>query len=224
VKRYRFEIILAALLLGVFVAFNSWHAPGSKMSQADVDSYISTLEQKLPWPAEEKGEILRHLRAWGDADDGKPVYMLNLMRYNPQLRPLPEVVGFKGTPAQANAHYEEHVMPLLFKLGAYPLFASSMQGVLDGEQSSTNLITFEPAIDNWSSVLVVRYPSRRAFLELVSDPVYMRYVPYKAASVLVGLTPMRGDLILPMLNWALGAGLVILFLGLAWIRALRRAR
>ncbi|MNF31563.1 hypothetical protein D3C84_123300 [compost metagenome] len=221
---YRFELTLAALLLALFLVFSQWHTPGSKLSADEIDAYMSRLEQNLPWPAQEKGEILRHLRAWAEADDGQPVYMLNLMRFYPQLRALPEVAGFKGSPEQANAYYEEHVMPLLFARGGYPLFASTMQGVLAGEQPSTNLITFEPAIDNWSSVLVVRYPSRRAFIDLVSDAEYAKYVPYKAASLLVGLTPMKGDLILPMLSWALAAGLLILFLAVAWIRALRRAR
>lgn len=221
---YRFELTLAALLLALFLVFSQWHTPGSKLGADEIDGYMSSLEQNLPWPVQEKGEILRHLRAWAEADDGQPVYMLNLMRFYPQLRALPEVAGFKGSPEQANAYYEEHVMPLLFARGGYPLFASTMQGVLAGEQPSTNLITFEPAIDNWSSVLVVRYPSRRAFIDLLGDAEYAKYVPYKAASLLVGLTPMKGDLILPVLSWALAAGLLILFLAVAWIRALRRAR
>jgi hypothetical protein len=48
-------------------------------------------------------------------------------------------------------------------------------------------------------------------------------MPYKTASVLVALAPMKGDLILPQLDWALGAGLLILFFAIAWLRALRRA-
>lgn len=222
-SRYRFELILAALLLTVYLAFSALHASGNAMDKAEVEGYIATLEQNLPWPADEKAEVIRHLHAWGEADDGKPVYMLNLMRYLPQLRPLPEVAGFTGTPQQANAYYEEHVMPILFRLGAYPLFASSMQGVLGGEQPSTNLTTFDPVIDNWSSVLIIRYPSRRAFFQLLSDAEYIKYMPYKAASVTVGLTPMKGDLILPLLNWALAAVLLLVFLILAWLRALRRA-
>lgn len=223
-KTYRFEIILAAVFLALYLGFASFHAPHNALSQTEVDSYISTLENSMPWPADEKAEVIRHLRAWGEADDGQPVYMLNLMRYQKALRPLPEVAGFNGTPAQANAYYEEHVMPILFGLGAYPLFASTMQGVLGGAAPSTNLITFDPAIDNWDSVLVVRYPSRRAFLALISDPEYIKYVPYKAASVLVGLTPMKGEVIVPPLNWLLAACLLMVFLGVGWLRAVRRAR
>jgi len=222
--KHRFEIILAGLFFGVFFAFSSWYSPGTKLSKAQVDTYISSFDKNLPWPVEEKALILQHLRAWGEADDGQPVYMLNLMRYLPELRASPEIAGFKGTPAEANAFYEEHVMPILFRLGAYPVFASSMQGVISGAQPSTNLITFDPAVDNWSTVAVVRYPDRTAFFELLNDPEYIKYLPYKAASVMVGLTPMKGDLVLPLLDWAVGIALLILFLSLAWWRALRRSR
>ena len=223
-SRYRFEMILAALFLGIFLLFSNLFIPGKPLSQGEVDQYISTVEEHMPWPPAEKAPIMQHLRAWGEADDGKPVYMLNLMRYYKQLKPLPEVAGFSGTPTEANAYYEEHVMPILFGVGAYPIFASSMQGVLGATAPSTNLITFDPAIDNWDSVLIVRYPSRRAFFALISDPEYIKYVPYKSASVTVGLVPMKGDLILPLLNWALAAVLLVLFLLLAWWRAMWRTR
>ena len=223
-KTYRFEIILAAIFLAVFAAFSSFHAPGKPLSKVEVNAYIGQLEQGMPWSGAEGVQILEHMRAWAEADDGRPVYMLNLMRYYKQLKPLPQVAGFTGTPAQANAYYEEHVMPLLFGVGAYPLFASTMQGVMAGDAPSTNLITFDSAIDNWDSVLIVRYPSRRAFFALISDPEYIKYVPYKSASVTVGLVPMKGDLILPLLNWALAAVLLVLFLLLAWWRAMWRTR
>jgi hypothetical protein len=35
---------------------------------------------------------------------------------------------------------------------------------------------------------------------------------------------MKGDLILPLLNWALATVLLVLYLLLAWWRAVRRAR
>ena len=222
-KNYRFEIILAAISMAIFVAFNSFHNPSDRLTPAEVERYMATLQQ-APWPEEELAEMVRHMRAWGEADDGGPVYMLNLMRYHPELLPLPAVAGFEGGPAEANAYYEENVTPVMLRLGGYPVFASSMQGVLDGEAPSTNLLTFDPAIDNWDSVLIVRYPSRRRFFELLSDPEYIKYMPYKAASVMVALTPMKGDVIVPPLNWVLGVVLLIMFFALAWLRAARRAR
>lgn len=222
-KSYRFELILGTLLLTLFLLVSHWQAPGSKLTQAEINDYLVKLQQ-LPWPDDEKALMLSHIKAWSEADDGRPVYMLNLMRYFPTLRPLPGVEGFQGTPAEANAHYESGVIPILAHLGVYPVFASEMQGVLGGAQPSTNLITFAPELDNWSRVLVIRYPSRRAFLELLSDPVYMSYAPYKAASLLVALAPMKGDMVFPESRQGLGAVLLILFLLAAWWRALRRAR
>lgn len=221
-KNYAVEIVLAVLLLLALLGFNHWHHPNAPMDSAEVEHYLSILARDTPLPEQEKTELLRHLRAWAEADDGKPVYMLNLMRYYPALRDLPEVRGFSGSPAEANAYYESQVMPILFRVGGYPSFAGSMQGVLTGAEKNTNLITYDPALDNWNSVLVVRYPSRRAFFELISDPEYLKYMPYKLASALVGLVPMNGELILPMLNWALAVLLLLVFLLVAWLRALRR--
>ena len=99
-----------------------------------------------------------------------------------------------------------------------------MQGGPAKAQSSTNLIGLDPAIDNWSRVLVVRYPSRRAFLELIGDPAYLEYLPYKAAALMVALTPMKGDLVLPDALPALALVLLTVFFTAAWIRALARAR
>lgn len=222
-KAYRFEIILGALLLALFLAFAHWQAPHRPLTPVEVEHYLGILDRDLPWPAQEKAEISRHLRAWAEADDGNPVYMLNLMRYYPTLREIPGVEGFTGTPEQANAHYEDSIVPVLLRLGVEVMFASQMQGVLGGAQPSTNLIHFDPALDNWSRVLIVRYPSRRAFLQLITDPGYMPYVPYKAASLMVALAPMKGDVVMP--DSILGAGAIglILFFALAWVHALRRA-
>lgn len=221
-RRFRFEAVLVVVFLAVFLWANHFLHPGNKLTQTEIDNYITKLEQ-APVPKAELAQMLLHMRAWAEADDGKPVYMLNLMRYYPQLRRLPEVVGFQGSPVEANAYYEEHVGPMLFDVGGYPVFLSAMQGTLQAAALSTNLITFDPAVDNRDSVLIVRYPSRAAFFELITDPQYLKYMPYKVASLLVALVPMKGDLILPPLDWALGAGLLILFLAIAWLRALRRA-
>src|SRR5215213_6933045 len=45
------------------------------------------------------------LRAWAEADDGKPVYMLNLMRYYDELRPFPGAPDFQGSPEESNTLY-----------------------------------------------------------------------------------------------------------------------
>lgn len=67
------------------------------MSKAEIDRYMVAVAT-LPFPAEEKGKLMSCLRSWLENDDGKPVYMLNLMRIYLRLRPLPGAPEFKGTP------------------------------------------------------------------------------------------------------------------------------
>ena len=90
----------------------------------------------------------------------------------------------------------------------------------DGEAHS-NLDGFDPAIDDWSRILVVRYPSRRAFFELLTDPQWLKFAPYKIAALEIALVPASGQVVIPDLRWVLGAVCLIVFLGACWLRATR---
>ena len=221
-KTYRFELAAGAVMALLLALFCLWQQPARPLTQAEVDAYMARIDDQLPWPADEKRATLEHVRAWAMADDGRPVHMLNLMRFHPQMRPMAQLQGYHGTPQQANAYYEENVMPLLFARGGYPVFGGGLQGVPYAQRPNTNLVSFDPAVDDWSRVLVVRYPSRRAFLELLSDPVYAKYFPYKSASLMLALAPMAAELVLPDLRLALGALLLAAWLALGWWRAARR--
>ena len=149
--------------------------------------------------------------------------MLNAMRYHAQLKKLPGVEGFQGTPAQANAHYEKIVTPIAVRLGAIPIVSGEAAGVRGSDGGAhTNLLAFEPKVDDWSRVLVMRYPSRRAFFDLVSDPAYLDVMPYKLASLDVALVPVRAELVVPDLRWIVGLILVAAFLVVGWRLAGRR--
>jgi hypothetical protein len=102
-------------------------------------------------------------------------------------------------------------------------FAGEPQGTASAPAPSTNLFGTEPAIDNWSRVLVVRYPNRRAFFELISDPEYLQVMPYKFAALQVALTPMTAQTITPDLHLLTGLIGLIVLLGFGWLRAARRS-
>jgi hypothetical protein len=137
--------------------------------------------------------------------------MLNLMRFYPQLRSFPGTPPFQGTPEQANALYEKSVLLLLLKRAGYPVVGGRAQG--------KNLLEVPAALDDWSRVVVVRYPSRRAFLSLLADPAYAPFEPYKIMALETALVPVSRDLMIPDPRWVVGGILVILFLGVGWIRA-----
>lgn len=194
------------------------------MSAAEIDTYLDSIDRLAPLPPEEKHELLRHVRAWAEADDGRPVYNLNLMRYYAQIRQLPGARVDAKTPAEANALYESRVVPLLLRLGITATIGGTIQQVTNGAMPSRNLLSYEPELDNWDRVLVVRYPSRRAFLKLIADPEYLKVMPYKLASLRVMLTPFNLEVLMPEPALVLGALCLTIFLAVSWWRSAGRAR
>ena len=84
-----FELILAAALVVLFVAFSAWHSQGAgKLAQAEIDQYMAKIA-KLPLPEKAVQALMAGLRPWAEADDGKPVYMFNLIHFFPRLRRFP---------------------------------------------------------------------------------------------------------------------------------------
>lgn len=211
---------LGAAFALIFVAFYLWQTPGwltGKLTPAEIDRHLATAD-KLTFPDGTKERILKRVRAWAEADDGKPFYMLNLMRHYPQLKPMPGVPELDMTPQEANAYYEAEATKLLVPNGGSLPYGSDIH-----DQALIPIGT-DAAFDNWSRVLVVRYPSRRAFLELLSDPRYAPLEPYKMMALEVLLVPTAGDVVAPDLRLALGATLLLIFLAVGWRRAARRAQ
>jgi hypothetical protein len=213
----QFLTALGAVFLLVFAAFWLWQSPGlirGRLTTEEIDRAVDYADKHLYLPPNEKPLALERIRKWAEADDGRPVYMLNIMRYFDAVRPPPGAPEFKGTPKEANALYEREAMPMLFASGNYPIYASETEGA--------NLLNGEGLGDNLSRILVVRYASRRDFLNLLTNPDYPAIEPYKLMALEVALTPTSGDIVIPDARLALGALLLIAFLAIGWVRAARR--
>jgi hypothetical protein len=63
---------------------------------------------------------------------------------------------------------------------------------------------------------VVRYPNRRAFIQLMTHPDFEHVVPLKLMSLKIMLTPMRPQLAVPELPVIAAATLLPLFLAIGW--------
>lgn len=221
--RYKPEIVLGTILLILFLAICYWQAPGHVLTKAEIDTYLQRMDQLAPLPAAQKAEFIDDLRAWGEADDGKPVYMFNLMRYHAQLQPLPGTKVTATTPVEANTLYEQMTMGIALAGGVQMPVGSNVTGVRGGSNPSTNLIGHAKDADNWSRLLVVRYPCRRAFFDLVGNPEYLtKMMPYKFAALHVDLVPTDGAAIMPDVRLLIGFISLTLFLAFGWVRAARR--
>ena len=90
------------------------------------------------------------LKRFLDEDPGGEVVMLNLLRFR------------KGGQA-SYASYSREIAPFLEGVGGSLVYAG---------RCSTALVA--PDAHDWDAILLVRYPSRRAFSEMVANPDYQK--------------------------------------------------
>lgn len=209
-NHYLFPIILAAGFIVLYWIFCRWHSQGGgKLTKAEIDRYMALIE-KLPLPPEGTRAFCARVRPWAEADDGKPVYMLNNISFFKNLHSFPGAPQFMGTPQEANAYYEKAIARLWLSHAAYPTFA--------GIPQTKNLVNIEPERE-WGELVICRYPNRRTFLKLLADPAYGPKAPYKFMAVELDLVAVAAHTIIPDLRLLVGGALLILFLAINWLHA-----
>ncbi len=113
-------------------------------------------------------------------DDG-PVQMLNLLRFKDLADGIDGDDALSG--AEAYARYGAAVAPFLERVGGRVVVAlATVESVIG------------PVPGEWDMVLVVQYPSRRAFISMITDPDYLAIHQHRAAGLadsrLVACTPI----------------------------------
>jgi hypothetical protein len=217
-EKVKVGALFPALFVVLFTALWYWQSPGYRLTPGDIDQYLGRMEAGLQMEQREKDEFLTRLRQWAEHDDGKPVHMLNLIRFHDPMPPVPGHPEFKGSAEEANAHYERAIRPLLAARGVYPVFASTPHDLGPELENKSNLIGFSPAMDDWDRVMLVRYPNRRAFLDMASDPTYLKMAPFKLAAIDLGFVPLNKNYQLPDPRWIVALSWLVLFVGVPALR------
>jgi uncharacterized protein (DUF1330 family) len=93
-----------------------------------------------------------------DAAEG-PVVMLNLLRFGPGGQEL-------------YARYSREAAPFLERYGGTVVYAGDGRSPLVAEPGQS-----------WDAVLVVRYPSAQAFLDMVADPGYQETTTWRSRAL-----------------------------------------
>ena len=87
------------------------------------------------------------VQALVESQESGRVVMLNLLKFKP--------VGG----AASYTEYARHVTPILERIGAKVIFAGPVTSTVIGEQP-------------WDSILLVEYPSRKVFVEMITSAEY----------------------------------------------------
>lgn len=204
-----------AAVLALFV-FWVWRKqePRRPLTVSEIDRYCAVIEAHFPIPdGIDRAAMIARLRRFGENDDGRDIYMLNLLRYHPEMASGPAPAGaFAGPPRQANAIYEANAKPILMKSGAFPIFA--------GKVEDANVVgSGDKAEDDWTRILVVHYPSRRHFFELLSEKQYLTKADFKTYAMHMALVPVKRELVIPDFRFLAAAGALVVFLLAGWLQA-----
>jgi uncharacterized protein (DUF1330 family) len=98
----------------------------------------------------------RQFEQLAQAPDEGPVVMLNLLKFKS------EAGDGTGSGAEAYARYGDTAVEMVEARGGKVLWAGRGDQILIGDPD-----------EDWDQVVLVQYPSRKAFIEMVTTPEYM---------------------------------------------------
>tara|TARA_Y100000814_G_C12115401_1_gene328647 strand:+ start:42 stop:443 length:402 start_codon:yes stop_codon:yes gene_type:complete len=119
------------------------------------------------WPSEEQWSYIQN-----QVDKTRPIRMLNLLKY----KATADYSGHPGeTPCSgkiAYDRYRKHALPLAQEYGGAVIFSGDSSRAIIG-----------PETEHWDEVLLVEYPSVKAFVEMASSEKYQSFAYHRAAAV-----------------------------------------
>ena len=165
----RLKIWLFPTLFYAFFLF--WYTDlEGPLSDAEVDAFVATMTANGSDP-----EVIAFVEKFGREDSGKQFLMVNNIDYDEQP---PDVPGAQpGESAeQLMGRYMEHMIPALLKRACHPVLMGS------AVYPSMDLVGIEGA-ETWDAGALFRYRSRRAFLEIVTNPAFRGKHHFKTAAL-----------------------------------------
>jgi uncharacterized protein (DUF1330 family) len=106
------------------------------------------------------------------AADDSAVVMINLLRYRTQAV-YPE--GFDAEPCSGREAYQRYgsvAVQRVASVGGRVLWMGTVQATV-----------IAPDSEQWDDAILVEYPSRKAFIEMVSQPEYQSAAPHRTAAL-----------------------------------------
>lgn len=146
-----------------YLAFLMWHQPlRGPLSESEIRSAFGEYYEQM-----RSGDNLQASRLvqFFLSDDGRPFYMVNM---NALPEQTPEI-------REAALNYGSYMLPRLLARASYPVVSTNVAGHL--------VNSLGPGLEKPEQLIVVRYRSRRDFMEIISSQEFRVAVKDKVASL-----------------------------------------
>ena len=169
--------VLGAMLLAVWAAA-AWffYAPTEPLSEQEIDGYMvevqALLEQSFVMPEgsglDPRGlaGAINDLRGFAERDDGKAIYMVNLMKWRHgelSFPPGAELADSIQTAQEADLAYNQRLFWTLLANNSHTVYLAS------AEPNALNYGTASGGdADSWGEIGIFRYNSRRDFFNMIT--------------------------------------------------------
>lgn len=101
-----------------------------------------------------------------------PIAMINLLRYREQAAYAPDAGVTPCTGREAYGRYSEVAIQKVAGVGGRVVWMGVVQAAL-----------IAPEGERWDDAVIVEYPSKEAFLRMISDPEYQACVFHRTAAL-----------------------------------------
>ncbi len=165
--------VLATCAVGYGI-FLAWYGGRARpMDSLEAESLLDRIQKNTAAAgAPAMPDLLESLRAISREDDGREFIMVNLIKFRRKAAYPPGYV-YGDDPHAADARYNRAIVPLLLKRAGLPIFLGRVAGRFLAPDGA----------DDWESVVLVRYRSRRDLLRMCIDLAQTRADIHKWASI-----------------------------------------
>ena len=188
--RNKLHLSVAGTLLALWAAI-AWffYAPATPLSEQEIDAYMAKvqtlLEKSFVMPEgvglDSRGleGALADLRSFAERDNGKAIYMVNLMKWRQGELSFPpggDLAGEIESAEEADIIYNERLFWTLLENNSHTAYLAS------AEPNAFNYGTSADA-NGWGEIGIFRYNSRRDFFNMVTSDAYLNALYLKEVAM-----------------------------------------
>ena len=170
------------LILGsVYIVFFFWYTDiEGALSQEEIQGFLNKHEQNIidnrSSPNLEELQLrMDFLRRFMEEDSGRQFIMVNNIEMDSDPGDVPGANSGESAD-ELLSRYMEHMWTNLLKRASHPIFGGN------AIWQSMDLVGIEGA-ETWDQIALMRYKSRRAFMEIVTHPNMMDRHDFKVAAM-----------------------------------------